>query len=458
MVNNISQNNINSRFFLPQSTVKSIAGGEKNVYLSSNPPQDNVEISQQNKKQKKGLVGWIIGASAATLVGVTAILSIVSPKLFSKNITKLKAYFEKQADKALSNSRTKKFYTKAKDATDWTLRKFDFANTINNLKDIGYARLCRSKIFGGEKSFLVKTNRKITDFFNGIAKSTVYRTYHRTNSKYNHLIDAIKAHKNSFSTSDWAKIEKNITELQNSVNNGFSDIAIANRIREQKAIMEGLDEKVLSETKNLFARKNYSGRSIRKGASHVDKNLRFFSQEIIAADKQRYGKSVEELKKVISNQDEKAPGKLQELLGRLEGKLPKDEYDLILKKANEAEKSMNKAMHNETEKYFDKHRDLSLGSAPTDIVTIVGSSVIAGAVIARAKDKDERISKTLTKGIPIIGTIGTSLLLSANMVAGSKAIVYSGIAGLAISKIGGLIDFARHKSNEKKLNKVQQKA
>jgi len=456
MINNVLQNDLNSKFFLPQNTVNSIAGGQRNVYLSSNLQQDSIEIEDKNKQPKKGIQGWIIGASAATLVVTAAILSIISPKFFSKNINKLKIYFEKQADKALSNSKTKKFYTKAKDVTDWTLRKFDFANTVNNLKDIGYAKLCNSKILGGEKSFLVKANNRITDFFNGIAKSTVYRTYHRTNSKYNHLIDAIKAQKASFSPSEWTKVEESITELQNSINAGFSDVAISNRIRQQKEIMKGLDKKVLAETKNLFARENYKGRSLKESASHIDKNLRFFSEEIISTDKKNYSKMVEDLKKVISNQDEKAPGKLQELLGLLEEKLPKEEYEKILKKANEAEISMNKAMFNETNKYFDKHRDLSLGSAPTDIVTIVGSSIIAGAVIAKANDKDERISKALTKGIPIIGTIGTSLLLSANMVSGTKALAYSGIAGIAISKIGGLIDLARHKSKEKKLNKMKQ--
>lgn len=456
-MNNILQNNINSRFFLPQDTVNRISGGQKNAnVLSSNPSYDVADINKSEKKPKKGIVGWIIGASAATLVATAAIISLISPKFFSKNINKLKIYFEKQAEKALSNSKTKKFYDKALDVTNWVLRKFDFANSINNLKDIGYAKLCKSKFMGGENSFLVRANNRITDFFNGLAKNTVYRTYHNTNSKYNHLVDAIIAKKDVFTPAEWAKIEQNIKELQGAINNGFSDIAISNRIRQQKEILKGLDKKVLDDMKNLFARKNYKGKSLSESASHIDKNLKFFSQEIIAEDKKIYGQNVENLKKMISNQDEKAPGKLQELLGLVEDKLPKSDYEKILKTANRAEVSMNKAVYNETNKYFDKHRDLSLGSAPTDIVTIAASSLLAGVVIANANDRDDRISKALTKGIPIIGTIGTALVLSANMIAGTKAIICSGITGIVISKIGGLIDFARHKSKEKALLKKAQ--
>lgn len=451
MINSVANSPMNNRFFLTEQTVNDISTRTLNQYNPTTVGGDTVTLStDKDKKSKKGLIGWIAGASAITLIAGVAILSKASPKFFQKSVGKLRTFFEKQAAKVPADSTARKFYDKAVNATNWTLQKIDFTNTLNNLKDIGYNRLCKSKFLGGENSLLVKINRRITKFFTNMAQNTVYRNYHNANSKYNDLIEEIYKHKGSFSAAEWANIEKNIANLQSSITDGFSHSAIANRLRSQQDIMRGLDEKVLEKTRNIFDKRHYRGHSFSEGATFVDGNLRFYTEEILAADKAKYADAVKVLQDKITCSDMGSAGKVQELLASLKGKIPQSDYDKLVAGAERADKALQKAVKSETHSYFDKFRDLSLGGAPTDIVTVVGSSAIAGAVIARADNKDERISKTLTKGIPIVGTITSSLLLGANLISGSKGLLISGLIGLAFSHLGSLIDKARVNSNAKR--------
>ena len=116
---------------------------------------------------------------------------------------------------------------------------------------------------------------------------------------------------------------------------------------------------------------------------------------------------------------------------------------------NKAGKKLRKANHSECVEYFDKKRDLVLGGAPTDIVTAVAGLGISGTAIATADSKEERISRALTGGFPIIAGIGASMAFTAMLFSGVQGLLLGAATSVGLSKLGSIADnFVTGKKNE----------
>ena len=142
--------------------------------------------------------------------------------------------------------------------------------------------------------------------------------------------------------------------------------------------------------------------------------------------------------------DNKDCGELQEMLHIYEKIVP---YELSMLKPQVAKsiKSFDKSLNLETVEFFDKVRDLELGSAPTDMLSILASGGMIAYGLTQAKDADERMSVTLKAGIPIVGAIGTSLVCTARLISGGKAMLIGTLSGLALNQIGNIADNIRKK-------------
>ncbi len=152
-----------------------------------------------------------------------------------------------------------------------------------------------------------------------------------------------------------------------------------------------------------------------------------------------------ELQKTLNGVEK---GELQELLTIYKGLLPREEYLKLRGEANKAVKTLDKAIHTESNLFFDKLRDLSLGSAPTDILSILGSVGGVGLGLSMADNKDERISAALKYGIPIVGSLATSVVLTVGLVSGIKAMLIGMASGAVINRIGTAIDKKRKEYNK----------
>ncbi len=108
-------------------------------------------------------------------------------------------------------------------------------------------------------------------------------------------------------------------------------------------------------------------------------------------------------------------------------------------------KSLDNSIDIETVQYVDKARDLRLGSAPTDVLSIVGTVGAVGYYLNKADGKDEKISASLKYGIPAIGAIATSLYSTARLISGGKSMAFGIVSGMIISKIGEAVDNLRKK-------------
>lgn len=149
---------------------------------------------------------------------------------------------------------------------------------------------------------------------------------------------------------------------------------------------------------------------------------------------------INDVENVISNSSK---GELQEILTLYKQILPREEYLKLRSKVQGAVKSLDNAIDIETVQYFDKVRDLKLGSAPTDVLSIIGGVGTVGWFLGKSKDKDERISASLKYGIPAVGAIATSLYSTAKLVSGGKSLALGLISGWVMNIIGNYVDKTR---------------
>ena len=114
-----------------------------------------------------------------------------------------------------------------------------------------------------------------------------------------------------------------------------------------------------------------------------------------------------------------------------------------------AVKSFDKSVKIESDEFFDKLRDLKLGSAPTDILTLLLSFIALSFGFGFAKDKDERISVMLKSGIPVLGGITATLYTAAKLVSGGKSLAFGILSGVVLNQFGKIADNLRLKYKTK---------
>ncbi len=143
----------------------------------------------------------------------------------------------------------------------------------------------------------------------------------------------------------------------------------------------------------------------------------------------------------ILDENKTGKGKVQEALTVLKEKFGKDskEYKKAKKLADEFNSNMNNAIATEMTAY-EKLAELQMGSAPTDILGILAPAALGTALVINAKDKDQRITNTLTQGIPIIGGIGTAYYGTTRMLTGPTNMALGLISGALLSVIGSKVD------------------
>ena len=115
----------------------------------------------------------------------------------------------------------------------------------------------------------------------------------------------------------------------------------------------------------------------------------------------------------------------------------------VLTAIKRAVKSFDKSVYLESVELFDKVRDLRLGSAPTDILTIIFSFFTLSYGLGHAKDKDKRISITLRSGIPVMGGIATAMYSAARLVSGGKSLALGFLSGIVLNQLGKIVDNIR---------------
>lgn len=138
-------------------------------------------------------------------------------------------------------------------------------------------------------------------------------------------------------------------------------------------------------------------------------------------------------------------GQVEDILDIYRQILPEKDFKNVEKAYKRAIKTLDKAVKVETEDFTSKQRDLALGSAPTDILTILGSLGVLGYQLGKSDNNDQRMSISLKYGIPALAGIGTALYCNAKLYAGSKSLIFGTISTLVVNKLGVFADNMRKK-------------
>ncbi len=140
-------------------------------------------------------------------------------------------------------------------------------------------------------------------------------------------------------------------------------------------------------------------------------------------------------------------GSSEEILDIAKQVLEPDVYNkVVLPKYRTFQKTIQHAYHNETIDVLDKLRDINCGSAPTDFMTLIGSTALLGVYAAQAENNDERISLGLSTGLPLISTVSTNLGCAIKSISGGKAMAVSLGIGAVTKFICDKINAAFRKS------------
>ena len=296
------------------------------------------------------------------------------------------------------------------------IQEYDFLLAEN----IGGSNLTKLATDG----FIEKMHGKKSELLtHSVAGNIVQKDKERYASHIKEAVDKITRNANTLLDEN----KQTVLDLRKTV--GVDDIDVYNKFDELI--------KLFSDTSKTV----YSGSTVPKNvqdeiSSHVD--------DMISLLNKGGNKNSEKVIKGLNGIKQEFSGKInggttEEIMDVLSKVLDKESYNNLLKQHNSFETAIKTASNAEANDMLDKLRDINCGSAPTDFMTLIGSSAIFGVYAAQAENNDERVSLTLTTGAPLLGTIGTNLLCAIKNISGGKSMAVSLLAGAVIKKIcGGL--------------------
>ncbi len=409
------------------------------------------ETSEETKKSNKKAI--IAGSSALVITGLVALLN---PKFSSKLINKLKNASNNAGNKLKDSKESylkSKFHETTQKALNSGVKVLEFSNNVNSAKDVGFKWLCCTnknfskvknetlrniliKIDKGFVSVMSKFHNGVSKWFDKISKKTVISNYTKASKKMDNYESALKEYGEKLTGEDKKKFDELLTKIKEK-REYFSNTQVSERISKQEKSMENLEKDIIEKIKDY---KDGFSKDKSKNKDHIKNNMSFWAEEIMMPERNKLEKEgLDVIEELIGNGTDKK-GLYDELYTLVSKNLDASEKSSLENLLKKTSKKLKKASHSENVDYFDKKRDLVLGSAPTDIVTAAGGLALSGVAIASADTKEERISRALTGGLPIIAGIGASMAFTAMLFSGIKGMLYGAATSVGLSKLGSIAD------------------
>lgn len=431
MQNNIAKSGL-LQSYLAQSGIKpdvnSVSDGlqAKNTNLNAFPLNNSLEQdsyqSQNPQDKEKGKKNTIAKVALAAAAGISLTVGVVAAfrhkggvlGTAKETFSKVKNAFNSSSEKA------SKTLENAKNAGVSDFRKG--ADNINNAKD-SVVRHFLMKIPGYEKFDSWASN-----IYKKASLNTLGKHYSKAKDAVSVADDTVLGllDKSGLSETEIKRTKELISKRQESLTSFTSKDAIKDRMSKLDDHMQRLDREAWEKFKSV---KGEKPKSI----------FRKFSREALAEDKLTEAKGIQ--KGLISpfrnmglNEDE-----ANELSGLIK-KATKNSDDSVKKIISKADKKFNKAYSKEDMDLFEKLRDINHGSAPGDILGTLGTVGLLGIYTAQADSKEEKVGVTLTTGIPLMVSLGTTIGMTIKMIGGAKALLVGATSGLVANAIGNKIN------------------
>lgn len=449
-------------------------------YMYSNPNFRAQSVSVQNledsieklanrveeeKKKKHNKTAMAVGGS---VLGLSLFVAILNPRSSSKLMEKLKKLrlnSWKKAERAGGGSASGKFHKTVSKTAKWLTDFVSWTNNVNSVKDTYYKKLCtEEKSFHGihnietRKSFqkFDKVFRKLmkgqhetlTKWGDMLAKRTVRNGYKTAGRKMDKLEALIRQYSEKLPADKKQIVEEKLREIH-AKRNYFTEGNLNQRFINQENLLENINadiRKKWSDYAHGFLDKNV------KSTEHFNQNLSFWAEDIVKPERDKLeAEGLKVVDSIVGNKNG-TKGQYQEILEFISNSLSAEENKALEKAFRKTEKSLHNAGHQEYGKYFNKKRDLMLGSAPTDIVTAVVGLSMGGIALATADNKDDRISRLITGIIPTVAGIGTNIALTSMLFSGVKGMLLGVGTGGILSLVGSGIDKYRLSSKQSENN------
>ena len=444
---------------------------EKVEGVINNTVDTFIKTEEKNEKKTSHKTAIAVGSSVLVLSGLVALLN---PKFSGKLINKLKMMSHKagtEARKNENNTVKSKFFNAMSKFWKGVGDTFQFTNTLNAGKDIGFKWLCtEKKTFGKVKNNTLRNilqkcdagfrypmsrvHKSLTNWFDSISKKTVINNYRQASHKLDAFEDLAVYYKNKLPADKQRLLEQKLQEIK-TAREYFSAPKTMERLKAQEKLMGNLESDLKPRYKK-YAQDLWKGNGSRKKT--IKENLSFWAEDILMPQRNKLEKEGQETVSSLVGNIQGTKGKFNEVYDILTPYLSKDEAILLGKRLKKADKSLHKANYSETVGYFDKKRDLMIGGAPTDILSGLAMVGLSGIAVSTANTKEERISNAITAGFPAIAGIGTSMALTAMLFSGVKSLIYGAVAGGVFSLMGsGVNRIIYPKNSELIAQNTQQK-
>lgn len=448
----------NSQYATPirfkSNTANSLATPIDSLQTSIEQGIDTIAEKINEKKDKKSTKTAIaVGSSVVVLSGL---LMLLNPRYSPKIMAKLKSLQQDASLKLKTNKDNylkSKFYQGYKATVEGIAKGFNAICNFNSGKDIAFQYLCcdtkknihlknktAEKALKWADNIFVKIfknpHEQITKGFDCISKATVRGKYKKANKNLNKLEDAIQQLKSKLPAEERNFVELKLKEIQ-ARRNFFTNAKLDERFAEQDYLMRNLERDYSKKLRNY--RKGFGSKFI-ENKEHVRKGLNFWAEDILRPQKQKIQQEGKEAVENLISSDNSQKGLYNEICEIFEKHLSEDETILIKRRIKSAKTRLKKANISECHEYFDKKRDLKLGSAPTDVLSALGGLGLCGLAVGTAHNKDERISRLVTTGIPVVVGLGTSLVCTAMLFSAASGLLIGGATGLLANFVGNKID------------------
>lgn len=363
--------------------------------------------------------------------------------------TKSKIYsmfqrFEDFDDKILLNAKNKNEIIDGKTIQEWLDDIENYKTLIRRKWNADFGQRARDTRYGGMKDAVKNLSDEVWEEtvgnLNNLKRKQLYETFIAEEKLAGKKLRLINGARQSRFV-----ITRDIDDIYNSSTDVLRSITtfVNPRDKESRTLIKDLRLKLVS-WKKLSGPKEAQARL--ELNTEINSMLNKLTQSIKQNSK-TYNYNPETVNQLTSNisdinkiMGENGKGALQEILTIYKKLLPREDYLKLKESVTRTVKHIDSAITKETDNFFDMNRDLKLGSAPTDILSILAAIGAVGVGISKSENKDQKNSVLLRAGIPAIGAIATSLYFSASLVSGGRSMLYGAISGLIIGKAGAMLD------------------
>ena len=389
--------------------------------------------NEKNKKLRKRAIA--VGSAVLVLGSLTMLLNPRSSGRFNQQIKTWQRKLNVKMQQSKNNFLKSKFYSGCQKMFGIAEKSGHLYFNLNSGKDVIFQSFCTNSnkkypefltknktvynIVKAVDDFFVKILNKphkaITKWFDKISQYTVKNNYKRASKKLDLLEDLIKSCKDKLPEEQKRLLEIKLQEIANA-RKVFAEESLIKRFAEQEQLMKNLEKDLWESiyTKEKGFMKNPTS---------------FWVQDALKEQKEQIiSEGTVLVEKLTGNKNCK--GLYDDAIDILRKNIDKKSLENIDEALKQASKKLKFAKDSECIEYFDKKRDLVVGGAPTDIVTQIFGLGMCGWAVGSA-DKDERLQRALTTGLPVATGLASSLIFSALLYSGGVGL----LAGAAVSGV-----------------------